>query len=73
MGDPRIDSAVAYIAAQVPGDFNLCPIVNKFGLDDGTDHTAALTAALAAASLTITAATDNIMAAGWCEKTWSIV
>ena len=72
MSDVRIDSAVSFIAAQAPGDFNLCPIVTKFGLDDGADYTAALTAALTAAGLTITAIQDHILVTGWCEKTWSI-
>tara|TARA_R110002096_G_scaffold394900_2_gene590204 strand:- start:234 stop:455 length:222 start_codon:yes stop_codon:yes gene_type:complete len=72
MADPRVDSAAAYIAAQVPGDFNLCPIVAKFNLDDGADYTAALTAALTAVGLTITTSKDNTLVTGWCEKTWSI-
>ena len=72
MADPRIDSAAAYIAAQAPGDFNLCPIVNRFNLDDGADYTAALTAAITAVGLTITATQDNILVTGWCEKTWTI-
>jgi hypothetical protein len=72
MSDTRVDSAVAYIAAQAPGDFNLCPIVTKFGLDDGADYTAALTTALTAASLTIIGETLHPLVSGWCEKTWTI-
>lgn len=72
MSDVRIDSAVSFIAAQTPGDFNLCPIVTRFGLDDGADYTVALTAALTAASLTITGETSHPLVSGWCEKTWSI-
>ena len=72
MSDPRIDSAVAYIAAQIPGEFNLCPIVNRFNLDDGADYTVDLTAALTAAGLTITTSKDSELINSWCEKTWTI-